>query len=422
MLILFQNDSIMAQKATAQPYPKLDLSDTEPAFGYTRFTNTALLKRIWWFRLMNSRSFVQLGEVLLPLLNNYDLLKKWMINPFFKIFCGGETPEQCFPVTEDLLQSGITSILDYSVEGGGNENAFDDAEKEILRSIKFAKQTDGISLTVFKVTAFENTDYLSTISTKLQSGHSLTTKEWNRWQRLRQRVERVCQTAYSMGVKIMIDAEETWLQFPIDSLANEMMQKYNKQHVTILNTYQMYLRCGLDKLKQDHLEACKKGYLLGAKIVRGAYMEKERERADIFGYESPIHLTKEDTDSDYNKGIEYCLKHHDEIFLFAGTHNEKSIYRIIDLLETLSIPKKSPHLQIAQLFGMGDTLSFNLAKHGFNVSKYLPYGKAGDCLPYLLRRAYENTASLKIASKELQLLRKEIKRRKNLKYTNRSRF
>lgn len=326
----------------------------------------------------------------------------------FKQFCGGESIEECNNTIINLHEGGVGTILDYSVEGEDDEHVFDATRDEIIRTIERASADKAVPITVFKVTGVGRFGLLE----KLDAGAELTTPEKEEWEKVQQRVYTICSKASQAGIPVMIDAEETWIQKTIDLLALTMMRAFNKQKAIVYNTYQIYRHDKLASLKADFALAEQEGFILAAKLVRGAYMEKERRRAQEMGYPSPIQPDKEATDRDYNEALKFCIDHVDSIALVAGTHNEQSCRLLASLMEQKKIDPKHPHLYFSQLLGMSDNLSFNLADAGFNVAKYVPYGPVEAVLPYLFRRAEENTAIAGQMSRELSLIIKEKKRRK----------
>ena len=326
----------------------------------------------------------------------------------FKHFCGGETIRDCEHTIRSLHQGNVGTILDYSIEGQDDEKAFDDTRDEIIRTIKRAVKDSSIPLTVFKVTGIIRLALLE----KLDGGAVLSPAEQEEWEKAQARVLSICKKAYSEGITVMIDAEETWIQKTIDALAMDMMKRFNKEKAIVYNTYQLYRHDKLQSLKDDHITAQKNGFILGAKLVRGAYMEKERKRAEEKGYPSPIQPDKQSTDRDYDATLEYCTDHIGGIAFVAGTHNEESSRFLADMLNKKGIDHKNPHVYFSQLLGMSDNLSFNLAHVQYNVAKYVPYGPIKAVLPYLFRRAEENTAIAGQMSRELGLIVKEVERRK----------
>jgi proline dehydrogenase len=325
----------------------------------------------------------------------------------FKHFCGGEAIEECNQTIKNLADGGVGTILDYSIEGEDSEDVFDNTRDEIIRTIIRASKDKAIPLTVFKVTGVGRFSLLE----KLDAGLKLSVDEQLEWQKVQDRVLAICEMAHSEGVPVMIDAEESWIQETIDNLAINMMRFFNKEKAIVYNTYQLYRHNKLGSLVVDHATAESENFILGAKIVRGAYMEKERKRAEERGYPSPIQPDKTSTDRDYNDALVFCADHVENIAFVAGTHNEESCRLLADLLNEKKIDHKNPHVYFSQLLGMSDNLSFNLANANYNVAKYVPYGPIKAVLPYLFRRAQENTAIAGQMSRELSLIVKEKKRR-----------
>jgi proline dehydrogenase len=303
--------------------------------------------------------------------------------------------------------SHIGTILDYSVEGKSEEEDFCRTKNEIIRTIERAKSDENIPFAVFKVTGIAP---LGTLE-KMSSGTPLTEKGKWKWERIKSRVEDICKYAHSLRQAVFVDAEDSWIQNAIDNLATEMMEKYNRESPIIYNTIQLYRHDRLEFLKQAHEKAKQDGYILAVKLVRGAYMEKERERAEEMNYPSPIQPDKAATDRDFNLAIDYCLDNLEDIAFVAGTHNEKSVQMLVQKLEERKIPHNHPHVFFSQLYGMSDNLSYVLAKNDYNVSKYVPYGPVEDAVPYLIRRAKENSSVTGQVSRELEMIDKELKRR-----------
>lgn len=385
---------------------KLDFRDTATAFADK--SDAELLERYRIFRLMNSPFFNSLGTKAATIALSLGLPIKGIIkSTIFRIFCGGETIEECQPVVERLAASGIGSILDYSVEGKHSEADFDNTKNEIIRTVERAKDDPNVPFAVFKVSGIAPLGTLERMSQRKK----LDGKGQAKCERIHTRVNEICEFAHSIGQPVLIDAEESWIQDAIDRLATEMMEKYNQEMPIVYNTVQLYRKDRLQFLKDSRRRAKGDGYFLGVKLVRGAYMEKERERAAEMGYESPIHDTKEQTDADYDAAIEYCLKHRDMVSFVAGTHNEKSTQKLVGLMFDWRILPGDPHVHFSQLYGMSDNLTYVLAKNGYNASKYVPYGPIEDTIPYLIRRAQENTAVRGQMSRELELLSIELKRR-----------
>jgi proline dehydrogenase len=385
---------------------KLSFENTEIAFRHS--TNTDLNRAYWLFRVINVNFLVKIGPPITNFAINIGLPIKGLIKAtIFKHFCGGETIAECGKTIKNLADGGVGTILDYSIEGEDDETVFDNTRDEIIRTIVRASHDKAIPLTVFKVTGVGRFSLLE----KLDEGLKLNTDEQIEWQKVQDRVLAICERAHSEGVPVMIDAEESWIQKTIDTLALNMMRFFNKEKAIVYNTYQLYRHDKLASLIGDYSIAEDEQFLLGAKIVRGAYMEKERKRAEERAYPSPIQPDKAATDRDYNDALVFCADHVDKIAFVAGTHNEDSCRLLADLLDKKKINHKNPHVYFSQLLGMSDNLSFNLANSKYNVAKYVPYGPIKAVLPYLFRRAQENTAIAGQMSRELGLIVKEKKRR-----------
>lgn len=326
----------------------------------------------------------------------------------FEHFCGGESIQECDAAITALGRFGVQSILDYSVEGEKSESGFEATTRETLATIEWAATHPHIPFSVFKVTGLARFGLLE----KLGARETLTADEQAEWERVRERVLRICQRAHELGVRIFIDGEETWIQDVIDGLGEEMMARFNRERALVYNTYQMYRTASLGNLRAALERATSKGYFLGAKLVRGAYMEKERQRAKERGYADPIQPDKAATDADYDRAVLFCLDHLDRMALCAGTHNEASCQLLMQELGRRGIAANDPRVFFSQLYGMSDNISFNLAKAGYNVAKYLPYGPVRAVLPYLIRRAQENSAIAGQGGREARLIRGELRRRK----------
>lgn len=384
----------------------MNFQDTTTAFGDK--TNAEIKTRYWLFRLMNSPSltnfFSTSAEIGLKL---HLPIKSLIKHTIFKQFCGGETIEDCEEAIKTLSKHKIGSILEYSVEGKSEERVFDATAEEILQTIKRAKDDDNIPITVFKVTGVARLALLEKIST----GQVLSHDEQSEWNKSKQRVEAICDYAHSINKPVFIDGEESWIQDTIDSLALEMMEKFNRAKPLIFNTIQLYRRDRLEFLKKSHQQAQENRYVLAVKLVRGAYLEKERERAEKLGYPSPIQPDKEATDKAYNEALSYCAENIASMAFCLGSHNEESIRLLTRLMYEKKIEVNHPHILFAQLYGMGDNLSYVLAKHKYNVSKYVPYGNVRDAIPYLIRRARENTSMMGHMGREFNFISNEMRRR-----------
>jgi proline dehydrogenase len=390
-----------------QVKPNISFENLEVAFASK--SDADLKKMYLIFATINNNLAVSVGTKLanwsfalgLPI---KGLMKKTM----FGHFCGGESIDDCQRSVDILAKYHIYTILDYSVEGKGDEESFDATKNEILKTIERAVGDDNMPFAVFKVTGLG--DY--GIMTKIQAGEGLSKGEKEAFERLEARVDELCAAAYTANKKILIDAEESWFQDVIDEMAYTAMEKYNRESCIVYNTFQMYRHDMLDRLKKAHQVALEKGYWCGAKLVRGAYMEKERDRAAEMGYPSPIQPTKEASDRDYNAALKYCMEHIATVGLVSGSHNEHSNILLTQLLSRYGVSEADDRVYFAQLYGMSDNISYNLAKSGYNVVKYVPYGPVEKVMPYLSRRAEENTSVAGQSSREFDLVKREMARRR----------
>ncbi len=381
--------------------------DTEIAFKLK--TNAELKKAHLLFRLFGFKWLIAVGPVLANIALSLRLPIKGIIrNTLFAQFCGGETINECRPTSEQLWLCKVSTILDYSVEGADDEASLDATKNEIIQTINEAATHDYISFSVFKITGIGRFELLEKISNK----KTLNPDEVAEKQRFESRFDAICQYAYQKGVCILIDAEESWIQNAIDHLAIQAMHKYNKEKAVIYNTVQMYRHDRIAFLKKSIAEAEGNNYYTGFKIVRGAYMEKERKRAKENNYTSPIQPDKASADRDYNLALEICVQHIDRVSICAGTHNEHSSQYLAELMAEKGLKNSDSRVYFSQLLGMSDHISFNLTNAGYNVAKYVPYGPVKDVLPYLTRRAQENSSVAGQASRELRLIETELKRRK----------
>ena len=389
------------------PKKRLNFDDTEVAFRNK--SNTELNSAYWLFKIISSNFLTKIGPPITNFFLNAGFPVKGIIKAtIFKHFCGGETIAECENTIAQLASGHVGTILDYSVEGEDEESVFDFTCEEIIRTIERAAGDKRIPITVFKVTGIGRFGLLE----KLDARIGLSENEQREFEKVKQRCEKICRAAFDKNVPVMIDAEESWIQDTIDQLAMEMMRLFNQKSIIVYNTYQMYRHDKLADLKADHLIAKASGYILGVKMVRGAYMEKERKRAEEMGYPSPIQPDKAASDRDYNESLNYCMAHINEIAFVCGTHNEESCRILASLLDEHHIDHDHPHVYFAQLLGMSDNLSFNLSDAGYNVAKYVPYGPIKAVMPYLFRRAQENTSIAGATSRELGLIIKEKKRRR----------
>jgi proline dehydrogenase len=380
--------------------------DTSVAFSSK--SNPQLRKTYWLFAMMNKAGLVNLGTFFIKLALRLHLpIKKLIKATIFEQFCGGETIRECESTIQQLSASGIGTILDYSVEGEDNEADFEATTAELLRTIDRSASTDAIPFTVFKVSGIGSVELLE----KVQSGASLTPDEQKAYDRVVQRVDRLCGQAHLRQVRIFLDAEESWIQDVIDRLAYTMMARYNTQRAIVFNTYQFYRHETLEAYKNAYLKARESGYFLGGKLVRGAYMEKERIRARENNYRSPIHVSKEATDKDFDAAVDFSLDHLALIEVCLGTHNELSCLHCTQKMARLGLKPEDSRIWFAQLLGMSDNISYNLAKLGYNVAKYVPYGPIDAVMPYLFRRAEENKSIAGQSSREFRLVKHEMQRR-----------
>ncbi|MEO0573495.1 MAG: proline dehydrogenase family protein [Bacteroidota bacterium] len=381
--------------------------DTATAFSLK--SDSELERAYFLFKLISNEPLVRMGTVVTNFAINAHLPVEGLIRAtVFDHFCGGVNEEDCLPIIDKMFQKGVCSILDYSVEGQQMENRLDGALENILRVLDFVKEKEAIPFAVFKPTAFGRFGLLE----KKSSGASLDTDEKAEWTRIVKRYDAACKKAYDLDVSLLIDAEESWIQDAADELCLEMMRRYNKERAVVFNTAQLYRWDRLDFLKGLNETAKKEGFKVGIKAVRGAYMEKENNRANEMEYQSPICPSKQETDKNFDKAIAYMVTHMDTFAIFAGTHNEDSSYKLMELMDAKGLGQGDKRIWFGQLFGMSDHISFNMAKKGYNVAKYLPYGPVRDVMPYLIRRAEENTSVAGQTSRELELLKKERARRK----------
>jgi len=381
--------------------------NTEVAFQLK--SDLELERAYFLFKMISHQPLVRIGTAATNFALKAHLPVEGLIrSTVFDHFCGGVNEDDCINVIDKMYTKGVCSVLDFSVEGKEEEQSFDDAMQKIVKIINFSDEKEAMPIVVFKPTGFGRFHLYQ----KKGEGKPFSDEETQEWNRVVARFNTVCKLAKEKDVEILIDAEESWMQDAADDLCEDMMRLYNKDIPIVYNTLQLY-RCGrLEYLKQLHERAKRDGFKIGLKIVRGAYMEKERERAEDKGYESPICVTKEATDINFNETLDYILKNLNEISLFIGTHNEESCYLAMELMNKLNISKSDNRVWFGQLYGMSDHISFNLAANGYNVAKYVPFGPVKDVMPYLIRRAEENTSVAGQTSRELNLLKQERNRRK----------
>ncbi len=402
--------------------PIISFDNTENAFAYK--SDKELKRARFLFDTMSYQGLVKLGTRITPWTIRIGLPIKGLIRrTIFKQFVGGETLEETASVAKKLGEYGVQVILDYGVEGEHSEEAFDHATDEFVRVINYAGTQPNIPYMSVKVTGIARFGLLEKLdhSVELNAGslmkrfgkalESLTPDEKTEWQKIQDRMLHICNTAAEKNVGVFIDAEETWIQDPIDVMTILMMERFNKSKVVVYNTLQLYRHDRLQFLKDSYEAALQRNFILGSKLVRGAYMERERRRAAQMNYPSPIQPDKEATDGDFNDAIQFCIEHIDRIALVVASHNEQSNLFTTQLLQQKCLPLNHEHVHFSQLYGMSDNITFNLAKVGCHVSKYLPFGPLKDVIPYLMRRAQENTSVKGQTGRELGLIKKEIKRR-----------
>jgi len=380
--------------------------NTENAF--TLKSDSELERAYFLFKLINNEPLVKIGTAVTNFALKAHLpVEKLIRASVFDHFCGGVSELDCIPVVEKMYKQGVASVLDYSVEGKEEESSFEAAFQKIILILDFVKKYDAIPFAVFKPTGFGRIDLFE----KVSKNEILNNDEKIEWERVVFRFDEVCKKAKNLNVSLLIDAEESWMQKAADELVEKMMEKYNKDNVIIFNTLQMYRWDRLDYLKELHKKSQEKNFFMGFKIVRGAYMEKENDRAIEENYPTPICKDKATTDANFDACLIYILNNLDKISVFIGSHNENSNYLAIETMQKLGLKNNDHRIWFGQLYGMSDHISFNLAKNGFNVAKYLPFGPVRDVMPYLIRRAEENTSVAGQTSRELNLLKTERLRR-----------
>jgi len=397
----------------------ISFEDTQIAFEYK--SDKELKKARFLFSSMAKAWLVKLGTKITPLLIKAHFPIKGLIrNTIFSQFVGGETLEETANVVDKLDPFHVQIILDYGVEGKEDEKSFDNATEEFIKVIRYAATQPHVPFMSVKLTGLarfglleklnESADYNDVVNGIISNG-GIDENEKNEWGRVVMRLERICKAASESDTGVLIDAEESWIQNPVDAVTMMMMQKINIEKPVVYNTVQLYRHDRLQFLKDSYTASVRNHFLLGIKPVRGAYMEKERKRADEMNYPAPIQPDKDHTDADYNAALEFCIEHIDTIFIIVASHNEFSNLYATQLMDKKGVPHDSAHVLFSQLYGMSDNITFNLAKAGFNASKYLPFGPIKDVIPYLMRRAQENSSVSGQTGRELSLIKKEIKRR-----------
>ncbi len=396
-------------KAIVQPDMNwnLDLDNTEVAFAYK--SDAQLKKAAWLFGLMNHHWLVGIGSKvgLAAIRLRLPFVESVVKNTIFDQFCGGTTLLECQPTIEQLDAFNVLTILDYGAEAKETEEDFNHTMKETMRAIDFAAGSSAVPVVSTKITGMARFSLLESV----QQGEPFTKATRQEYKSVLKRLDAVCNHASTKGVGVFFDAEESWIQDSIDHLVTVMMRRYNRSKVVAYNTFQLYRKDRLQYLFDSYNQAKRGGYLLGAKLVRGAYLEKERDRAADLGYTSPINETKEETDDMYNTALRFCVDHFEDLASCNASHNAESIRLQAQLIAERDIKKDHPHLNFCQLYGMSDHLTFNLAAAGFNVAKYVPYGAVREVVPYLIRRAQENSSVQGDMGREYQLVHRELKRR-----------
>jgi proline dehydrogenase len=381
--------------------------NTQIAFSLK--SDTELERAYFLFKLIANEPLVRIGTAVTNFAIKASLPVEGLIRAtVFDHFCSGVNEDDSLNVVDRMFSKGVSSVLDYSVEGKEEEEQFDAVLEKTLKLIAFAKEKKAIPFAVFKPSGFGRIDLYEEVSL----GKKLTPAEIGEWSRIVARFEKVCKASYDSDVALLIDAEESWMQDAVDNLVEEMMVKYNKLKPIVFNTLQMYRWNRLDYLKKLHEKSKQEGFFIGMKLVRGAYMEKENERAIEKGYPTPICVSKEATDENYDAAVKYMVDHIDTMSIFEGTHNEASTYFLMNLMEQKGIKSTDDRIWFGQLYGMSDNISFNLSAEGYNVAKYLPFGPVKDVMPYLIRRAEENTSVAGQTSRELAMIKAERNRRK----------
>ena len=379
--------------------------NTELAFRHLSDKDLSRGKML--FQLLSRPGLVKIGSVLARIALFFKLPIGWAVRPtVYAQFCGGEDISESEETMDLLYRSGVRTILDYSAEGLDTEQELDITCSEILKTVTAASNDPRHAFAVFKLSGLSHNELLAKDPAKFNS------MEKEAWEKVVRRVRSICATTAESGGRVLIDAEETWLQDTIDQLAENMMSDFNRKKAVVFTTAQLYRHDRLDFLKDLASRAEEDGFIVGVKLVRGAYMEKERERAEKNSYPSPIQVDKASTDSDFDSAVEFCLDNLDRVNLFCGTHNEESNMKLCEMMKARGLSSDDHRITFSQLLGMSDPITFNLAAHGYNVAKYVPYGPIREAMPYLIRRAKENTSVAGQTSRELTLIRSEIERRK----------
>lgn len=387
--------------------PKSLFDNTETAFKLK--SDSELERAYFLFKMISIEPLVRIGTAATNFALNLHLPVEGLIrSTVFDHFCGGVNEKDCMPVVDNLSNAGVFSVLDYSVEGKKEDAQFVLTTQKVNELTRFAKDKTAMPFSVFKPTGLGHIEIWKKVTKK----ETLSESEEKEWQDITERYDKVCKTASDCNISLLIDAEEYCMQEAADDLCERMMEKYNSEKAIVFNTLQCYRWDRLDYLKEQHAKAKENGYKLGFKVVRGAYLEKENERAEQLNYKSPMCESKAATDANFDTVMRYIFDNLDDISLFLGTHNEASSYLAMQIMEEKGIAKDNSHVWFGQLYGMSDHLTFNIASKGYNAAKYIPFGPVKDVMPYLIRRAEENTSVAGQTNRELILLKKERKRRK----------
>ncbi|MDR2809560.1 MAG: proline dehydrogenase family protein [Tannerellaceae bacterium] len=386
----------------------LDFNNTEIAFASK--SKSELKNAYLLFSVMKHPGIVRLGKLASQIALKIHFPLAWIVKPtLYKQFVGGETLQDCTKYIEQLKRANVKATLDYSAESEQTPDGIQATLEETIRSIDFAKETPDIAYAVFKPSTITTDDILSKASEKKEK---LTVEEIKEFREFRERFMQLCERAYHNNVRILVDAEDYCFQDAIDELTDEAMRRFNKERAIVFATLQMYRHDRMPYLRRIYDDAVEKNYYPGIKFVRGAYMEEERKRAELMGYPDPICKNKQETDENFDAGVQFVIEHIDRMELFMGTHNETSNYKLASLIDAYKLDRNTPRIYFSQLLGMSDNISFNLTHAGYNVTKYVPYAKVRDVLPYLLRRAEENTSVAGQTGRELRMLKAEMGRRK----------
>ena len=375
-------------------------------------SNWQLRREYWLLKLLFNKRLLNVDANLIDKLFKSKIPVHWIIRPsIYKKFCSGETIESALQIVDHNWNQKIYSYIGYAVEGNKDEQSFDLNFNQIIKEIEYSSSHNGLKFIVFKPTSLGRSELFES----KKNGEHLSDKRLVEWNKIKQRFNQITENCFRKKAHLLVDAEETWIQPAIDSLTFELIKKYNTKEPIVYTTIQMYRKDGLKKLKELKNMARSNNLIIGVKLVRGAYLEKENQRSITKGIESPICHSKNETDTNFHKGIKFIMENLDYFSLFLGTHNEKSTQYCIDLMSHYSIKKQHPGIWFSQLYGMSDHISYGLAKQGFKTVKYIPYGPLKEIVPYLLRRAQENSSVIGQAYRDMHLVKQELKRRKRIK-------